>query len=201
MLNRNTKMESYYAQLKGRELGGIDTNHWRKVIPLPTGPIKYLEIGSLVGFSAMSINTTYAKDSKSEIHCVDPWIDYESYPEYKEKQNYHFTSFLHNMSVFPNPEKIRIHRDYSYNALSKFPNEYFDLILIDGNHEAFAVVEDAVHALRKVKKGGWIVFDNVEPEGWKTVVEGVELFMSGFKDFFSTYKHDWPFFFAQRNSN
>lgn len=67
--------------------------------------------------------------------------------------------------MFPNPEKIRIHRDYSYNVLSKFPNDYFDMILIDGNNATYSVLEDAIHAFRKVKKGGWIIFDNVEPEG------------------------------------
>ena len=47
--------------------------------------------------------------------------------------------------------------------IPKFEDEFFDMIYIDGNHEPEFVLEDAVLSFRKLKKGGWMIFDDY---GW-----------------------------------
>ena len=51
---------------------------------------------------------------------------------------------------------IEIHRAKSEDVLQKFPDEYFDVIYIDGDHSFEGCYKDLELARRKVKKGGWI---------------------------------------------
>ena len=154
---------------------------WLDIIPEPTTPIRILEIGSYHGANVCSLLKTYAKDPKSEIHCVDPWRDYEEYPEYKNKQPTNYSIFLNNISKL---DPIDINKIYIHRMLSSeisFNDEYFDIIYIDGNHERKFVLEDAMISLKKLKPGGWIVFDDLQD---KQVVEGVELFLTLYMDQF-----------------
>ena len=59
--------------------------------------------------------------------------------------------------------KISVCRGFSDQEIPKFTDEFFDMIYIDGNHEPEFVLEDAVLSFRKLKKGGWIIFDDY---GW-----------------------------------
>jgi len=156
------------------------TDNWLPVIPLPNGPIKYLEIGAFFGANICSIMKTYAAASGSEVHCVDPWTDYDDYPEYKNDQHNIYAGFLANMSRLApaDNQKLHIHRDFSGNVLPKFNNEYFDIIYIDGNHEAPYVLEDAVLAFKKLRPGGYMIFDDFT---WDGVRCGVDAFMHAYK--------------------
>jgi hypothetical protein len=155
------------------------TDNWLPVIPLPKGPIKYMEIGAYYGANICSIMKTYAAAAGSEVHCVDPWRDYDGYPEYKNYQGNIFTGFLTNMSRLSpaDNQKLYIHRAFSGEALPTFRDEYFDIIYIDGNHEAPYVLEDAVLAYKKLAPGGWLIFDDFTWDGVR----------KGFDCFYTTY--------------
>lgn len=61
-----------------------------------------------------------------------------------------------------NKNKLNINKELDYSSyvstLNKFPDGYFDLIIIDGRAR-----NDCINlALRKIKKGGYIMFDNSE---------------------------------------
>lgn len=136
---------------------------WGKFIPEYETPIKIMEIGVYHGANVCSYMKTYAKNIYTEIHCVDPWIDYEEYPEYQNKQKTNYSIFMNNISKL-NPvdlNKIYIHRGFSGNIVSTFQDESFDIIYIDGNHESKYVLEDAVLSFKKLKKGGWLIFDDI----------------------------------------
>lgn len=156
-------------EIKDNFVGNIYTltDNWLSSIPLPTGPIKYLEIGAYYGANICSIVKTYATHDESEIHCVDPWTDYKEYHEYKSQQPNIYSGFIQNISKLPEKDihKIHIHRGFSGDILPKFQNEMFDIIYIDGNHDAPFVLEDAVVSFKKLKSGGWLIFDDVTWDG------------------------------------
>lgn len=145
-------------------------NEWFPYVPLEeikNTPIKYLEIGTFYGANAISVANSYCQHPDSKIYCIDPWEDYDGYPEYKGQQDIHFQKFMKNVENSGSKEKFIIHRSYSYNVLSKYPDEFFDMIYIDGNHEPEYVMEDAVLSLRKLKKGGYLLFDDYMDCWWK----------------------------------
>lgn len=156
---------------------------WKEIINPTNEPIKVLEIGAYHGANVCCLTKTHAIHSDSEIHCVDPWGDYEQYPEYKDQQRTNYSKFIHNISQLHPTDlnKIHLHRVKSEEAWSRFADGMFDIIYIDGNHERNYVFEDALMSLKKVKKNGWIVFDDAHD---KQVMEAIQIFMLLYKDSF-----------------
>jgi predicted O-methyltransferase YrrM len=68
-----------------------------------------------------------------------------------------------NLAQFGN--QVDVNRGYSQQFLkSKHPaliKKTFDLAIIDGDHTADAVYQDAILTLPLMKKGSWMVFDDV----------------------------------------
>lgn len=156
---------------------------WLTIIPEPTGPIKIIEIGAYHGANICSYMKSYAKNPQTEIHCVDPWYDYDGYNEYRSKQVSNYSSFIYNISQLDPSDlhKIYIHRGLSENIIPTFDNEAYDMIYIDGNHLKRYVIEDCVNCFKKVKKEGWIIIDDLQdPE----VNEGVNVFMHFYGKYF-----------------
>ena len=59
-------------------------SNWFENLPVnKETPLKYLEIGAFYGANLISVAQTYGAHADSELHCIDPWCDYEEYPEYK----------------------------------------------------------------------------------------------------------------------
>jgi len=58
-------------------------------------PIKYLEIGTFFGANLLSVADSYGLHKDSKLYCIDPWIDYKDYPEYKDDQSIIYNGFLH----------------------------------------------------------------------------------------------------------
>lgn len=158
------------------------SSNWSQVIPLPTTACKILEIGCYHGANVCSLMKTYATHEKSEIHCVDPWCDYEGYSEYKEKQPTNYSIFLNNVAKL-NPRdihKLYLYRALSEDAIPKFQDASFDIIFIDGNHETKYILEDAVLSFKKLKPGGWIIFDDMQ---CGEVARSVDAFYKFYKPF------------------
>lgn len=59
-----------------------------------------------------------------------------------------------------NSVRVRTHAGLSYDVLAKFPNEFFDWIYIDADHSYSGVLRDARASLSKVKRGGFLVFND-----------------------------------------
>ena len=147
-------------------------DNWFDFIPQTNTPIEYLEIGTFHGANAISVNKSYAKYQDSKIYCVDPWTDYSEYPEYKGKQNI-------EKSNVPK-EKIIIKRGYSNMEIPKFEDNFFDIIYIDGNHQPDYVLEDAVLSFRKLKVGGYMIFDDYGLGGPDLTKRGIDGFITGY---------------------
>jgi predicted O-methyltransferase YrrM len=154
---------------------------WHQILPASDKPLKVLEIGAYQGANACSLVKTFCKHPKSEIHCIDPWADYEAYNEYKQQQDSNYSIFLKNISKLDSSDvaKIHIHRMSSAHLDRRFDDNFFDIIYIDGNHSTFYVLQDAIQSLKKLVSGGYLIFDDIQdPE----VAYAVKMFISVAKD-------------------
>jgi SAM-dependent methyltransferase len=143
-------------------------------------PIKYLEIGAFYGANLLSVEKTYARNPDSKLYCIDPWEDYDEYPEYKGHQTSIYESFMKNVENSGKGHKIEIRRGYSHDELLKFEDEFFDIIYVDANHEPQYVLEDAVLSFRKLKKNGIMIFDDYGWGGPDLTQRGIDAFLSGY---------------------
>lgn len=67
-------------------------------------------------------------------------------------------SFLN--PAIANDARVRVHRGFSHEVLATFPDDYFDWIYIDADHSYEATLRDARAAAPKVKRGGYLVFND-----------------------------------------
>lgn len=142
--------------------------------------INYLEIGTFYGANIISVANTYGLHNDNKLYCIDPWEDYDEYPEYKNEQPTIYKSFIDNIETFGLKDKVIINRGYSNLEIPKYQDEFFDIIYIDGNHEPEYVLEDAVLCFRKLKKNGIMIFDDYGWGGPDLTQRGIDGFLSGY---------------------
>ena len=152
---------------------------WSKYIPIENKPIQYLEIGVHTGSNIVDIAKSYCKHPDSRIYCVDPWIDYEEYPEYKGQQDVLLSIF--NSAIQPYKDKCVIHRGFSDNIVPTFQDDFFDMIFVDGNHETDYVYRDGCMSFQKCKSGGYIIFDDYSLS-WPQTIKGIDKFLVDYSD-------------------
>lgn len=158
--------------------------HWFPELEyLKIEPIHYLEIGSLCGGSATSFLYFFAENENTSVTCIDPWEDHAEYTEYKGLQNSHYQHFLYNIKATGRDSQVTIIKDYSFNAISKLNDDYYDIIFIDGNHSYSRVKGDGKLVIPKLKKDRWLIFDDYHPD-WKDSIRAIEEFKKNFKDLF-----------------
>lgn len=157
--------------------------NWYSLVPLgsyQSRPIQYLEIGAFYGANLLSVAKSYGVHPDSQMHVIDPWIDYEEYPEYKGQQATIYDTFIQNIDQSGHSDQIIIKRGYSNEQLPLLQDDFFDIIYIDGNHEPEYVLEDAVLSFRKLKKGGIMIFDDYGWGGPDLTQRGIDGFVSGY---------------------
>lgn len=156
--------------------GLIFTNNWFEVtaksiwddlIP-KLKPTKILEIGSYEGASTCYLIANCASVAPIEIHCIDTWEGgvelSKAGTDMKEVER----RFQSNMTIARNrvhhKVELVIHRGPSNihlaNLLSNNFQNYFDLIYIDGSHQAPDVIADAVMSFPLLRIGGTMIFDD-----------------------------------------
>jgi len=159
-------------------------NNWFNIINVDdynNKPINYLEIGALYGANLISVANSYGlQHIESKLYCIDPWEDYEDYPEYKTIQSTIYGTFLNNIKNANIENKLIINRGYSNIKINDYENEFFDIIYIDGNHEPEYVLEDAVVSFRKLKKNGIMIFDDYGWGGPELTQKGIDAFVAGY---------------------
>jgi len=155
--------------------------NWSPYIPQTNNPINYLEIGVADGGNAIQVEKTFAKHPDSRLYCVDPWQDYDEYPEYKGEQEEGWVKFNRNIDRLSNPNKYVIKRGFSDDIVPTFPDNFFDIAFVDGNHETEFVYRDGLMALQKTKSGGFIIFDDY-CYMWSQTMAGIDKFLEEKKD-------------------
>lgn len=162
-------------------------------------PINYLEIGAFFGANFLSVANTYASHEDSKLFCIDPWEDYEDYSEYKDRQGTIYETFIKNVSNSSHRKKFHIIRGYSHAEIHKLPDNFFDIIYIDGNHNPEYVLEDGVLSHRKLKKDGYMIFDDFGWGGPELTQKGIECFHRAYSELY--YFHgicDTQFFLKKK---
>lgn len=138
-------------------------------------PKRILEVGSFEGRSICYLIGKCAEFHPLEIHCVDPWdggnrYDREAMIAVEARFD---RNVAHAMKLGRNPVLLHKHKKPSSAALAGILASRaaadFDLIYIDGSHQAPDVLTDAVLAFQLLRVGGMMVFDDYlwcdEPEG------------------------------------
>ena len=139
-------------------------------------PLKVLEIGSWVGFSALTwaeAIRTYVP-AQGSILCVDPWERYLPEEDIKKGAHYQgmhqaavldiaYSVFRHNVSVRSGgPVRIDHFRGRSREVLPYLADRQFDIIFIDGAHAYADVTFDIAESRRLIKDGGFVCGDDLE---------------------------------------
>jgi predicted O-methyltransferase YrrM len=125
---------------------------------------KVAEIGVAEGNFSTEILT---KTQPSELHLIDPW-EHQTREDYQTDQN-NFTQdiqderYISVKSKFSNhirSGQVHLHRKYSQDCTSHFPDRSLDWIYIDGLHSYEGVKNDLENYHKKVKEDGLILGDD-----------------------------------------
>ena len=160
-------------------------------------PLKYLvgaEIGVFQGAHAKQILNGYLNIEKLVL--VDPWV----FCAYEGSYNYLDDKKFNNMykevkDFFETDKRVEIIRDLSVNASKQFPDEYFDFVYLDGNHQYEFVLEDLEAWYPKLKKYGVMCGDDFGHPSGCGVVKAVSEF--AYKCNLLVFNEDTQFWFVK----
>lgn len=130
---------------------------WDHLVPgLPA--TRVLEVGSYEGASACYLIEHLGAKAPLEIHCVDPWGGMDEV-EARFRRN---TALMVERSR--HPVTLDIHKNYSDIVLAQLLTQkgrgYFDLVYIDGSHQAPDVLADAVVGFQLLRRHGIMILDD-----------------------------------------
>ena len=131
-------------------------------------PEKILEIGSYEGASTCYLIEKLASNSTVEIHCIDTWEGGIEHRDCGIDMVAVESRFLHNtrlaISKVSMAVKLVLHKGYSDYSLASLISQNhinsFDMVYVDGSHQAPDVLADAVMAFKLLRVGGIMVFDD-----------------------------------------
>ena len=138
-------------------------------------PIRILEIGSWIGFSAL----TWAQaidhfvPNKGTLICVDPWASYFTEDDIGRAGVYRAMDFMgrtglaydlfcHNIRFAKPGVQIDHIRGLSHNVLPHLRKDCFDIIYIDGSHYYADALNDMKLAHDLLAEGGIMCGDDLE---------------------------------------
>ena len=138
---------------------------WRQVLKQhPAG--KLLEIGSYEGRSACFLIEECARERPIELHCIDTWaggVEHNADGMAQVEARFDANIALARATA-AHPVAFHTHRSASHPALIQLlaagGGERFDLVYVDGSHQAPDVLADAVLAFQLLKVGGVLIFDD-----------------------------------------
>ena len=121
--------------------------------------LNYLEIGSFEGRSMVWMFENILTDETSRATCIDDFSGVNKYNEGKILKEGLKDRFLANLSPFKGKFRL-IEGDSKKILRKKFEDETFDIIYVDGGHEAHETLLDGIYSVPLLKVGGYILFDD-----------------------------------------
>lgn len=115
--------------------------------------LRYLEVGTFEGMSAIWILQNVLTDPTSTVEGVDPYFD-AAVKARAEK----------NIEHSGHGGRFKLHQGLSADVLPKLTPSTYDVIYIDGSHTADDVLADAVLCWLLLKPGGLLIFDDWQME-------------------------------------
>ncbi len=147
---------------------------WDTLIPR-FNPKKILEVGAYEGRATCHLIEKFSVQNELEIHCIDTWqggVEHE-----KSAMSAVEARFNRNIDIAirkaGNRAKVIKHKSFSNLALAELLTlgrvPTFDVVYIDGSHQAPDVLGDAVMSFQLLRVGGLMIFDDyiwsMEPMG------------------------------------
>jgi predicted O-methyltransferase YrrM len=130
-----------------------------------------VEIGVLEGSSFIPQAMAIKHNGYGRIYAVDPWSQSESLQNTKDAHHRHYwgtvdhtlfyNNFLAHVKAYALTDFVTIYKTTSKDAAQYFPPYSIDLLHIDGNHSEEKSYEDVQLYLPLVRKGGFIIFDDL----------------------------------------
>ena len=162
------KASQYLQLLKDLFIKKFDTRNEMLSI-IPKGGV-IAELGVFNGdFSAEIIKRCEPR----ELVLIDIWADGEIFSGDVNGENGKFfnSADLYNNVVnrFAKNEKVKIIKDWS-SHIEKFPDNYFDAIYVDADHEYPGALRDLESGYKKIKNGGWLMGHDYQTNYDKTRV-------------------------------
>ena len=111
--------------------------------------VRMLEIGSYEGRSAVWFLANVLTHATASLVCIDIFA-----------RAAYALRFDHNIRVSGVGHKVTKLKGPSQDLLTTLPRDHFDVIYIDGWHEAASVLKDAVLSWQRLKPGGVMIFDD-----------------------------------------
>lgn len=115
------------------------------------------------------------ESNPTEAVAVDPWKEdgIQSRNDLGQKQAQLDALYENFKKSTADKPFVKIFRDYSFNVVKEFPDEYFDVVYIDADHTYQACLQDMRDWYPKVKKGGVLCGDDYRVANFRGVVFGV----------------------------
>lgn len=158
-------------------------------------PHRMIQIGVFEGMDLVWCFQNILCHPKSNAIAIDPWAATTKL-DATHMENV-CARARHNLQKYR--DQLSIVRGYSADVLGgmiapdKVDNGRFDLIVIDGDHNAPAVLSDANLALQLAKPGGWLLFDDYHND-----IPKVDHVQKGVADFLELHGDEVKFEWAHR---
>lgn len=159
--------------------------------------LKFIEIGCFDGRASIWLLNNILSHDTSSLTCIDPFdavFEFEGrlvdMAETEER-------FDKNISCLGLEDKLVKMKATSSEALAALPAESYDVVYIDGNHNAANVLEDAVLSFRLLKWGGMMIFDDYkftpyfEGDNLNTPAPGIDAFLNTYQDRYELLHRDY----------
>ena len=130
----------------------LNAYYWNLIINKNFKEFSYLEIGSWEGNSASYVLKNF---KTKKVFCVDVWDKIDVWD--KREQKNRFENFRSNLIEFK--DRFKFFKDTSDNFFAN-NNEKFDIIYIDGWHEAPQVHKDINNSWNSLNVNGLIICDD-----------------------------------------
>lgn len=125
---------------------------------LPDKPWNVLEVGVYEAMDCVWLMQHVLCHPDSRLTAIDSWERCGKISEEDMKAS--MNRAFENMEPWHGQWVIVASRSDAW--LPRIPGDSYDLAIIDGDHRAGPVYQDAVNCLRLVKPGGWLMFDDVK---------------------------------------
>lgn len=146
-----------------------------------------VEVGVFGGSSIYPTASALKFLDQGVVYAIDPWSAPDCLKGYTpDNPNYQwwnsidleriYLDFLKMLNCFQLSPYCVVMRTTGLNAIDQFTDESIDILHIDGNHTEEMALNDAKLYLPKVKKGGYIWFDDVNWATTKSAWEFLSLY-------------------------
>ena len=140
--------ETNLRYINGRMCSGHIQGRLLKMLVAMIRPKRVIELGTFTGYSALCIAEALDDDASLDTIEIDDEMD---------------EVIMRNLNDSPHGRKIRLHIGDATEVMKKWPEEEFDLALIDADKRKYC--EYLTELLRIVKPGGFIIADNTLWDG------------------------------------